>query len=83
MMMLEFLTEDDLLDADKISGIFQSALDGSTSDTPNSREDDDGLSADLLFLEDDIMEDEHEPKVTFSLDEENVDKKSNKPGKTR
>jgi DivIVA domain-containing protein len=80
---LEFLTEDDLLDVDKLRGIFQSALDGSTSDTPNSREDDDGLSADLLFLEDDIMEDEHEPKVTFSLDEENVDKKSNKPGKTR
>ena len=79
---LEFLTEDDLLDVDKLRGIFQSALDGSTSDTPNSREDD-GLSADLLFLEDDIMEDEHEPKVTFSLDEENVDKKSNKPGKTR
>jgi len=79
---LEFLTEDDLLDVDKLRGIFQSALDGSTSDTPNSR-DDDGLSADLLFLEDDIMEDEHEPKVTFSLDEENVDKKSNKPGKTR
>jgi len=80
---LEFLSEDDLLDVDKLRGIFQSALDGSTSDTPNSREDDDGLSADLLFLEDDIMEDEHEPKVTFSLDEENVDKKSNKPGKTR
>jgi len=80
---LEFLTEDDLLDVDKLRGIFQSALDGSTSDTPNSREDDDGLSADLLFLEDDIMEDEHEPKVTFSLDEENVDKKSNKAGKTR
>jgi len=80
---LEFLTEDDLLDVDKLRGIFQSALDGSTSDTPNSREDDDGLSADLLFLEDDIMEDEHEPKVTFSLDEENVEKKSNKPGKTR
>ena len=80
---LEFLTEDDLLDVDKLRGIFQSALDGSTSDTPNSREDDDGLSADLLFLEDDIMEDEHEPKVTFSLNEENVDKKSNKPGKTR
>jgi cell division initiation protein len=80
---LEFLTEDDLLDVDKLRGIFQSALDGSTSDTPNSREDDDGLSADLLFFEDDIMEDEHEPKVTFSLDEENVDKKSNKPGKTR
>ncbi len=80
---LEFLTEDDLLDVDKLRGIFQSALDGSTSDTPNSREDDDGLSADLLFLEDDIMEDEHEPKVTFSLDEENAANKSNKPGKTR
>ena len=80
---LEFLTEDDLLDVDKLRGIFQSALDGSTSDTPNSREDDDGLSADLLFLEDDIMDDEHEPKVTFSLDEENADKKSNKAGKTR
>lgn len=79
---LEFLTEDDLLDVDKLRGIFQSALDGSTSDTPNSREDD-GLSADLLFLEDDIMEDEHEPKVTFSLDEENAANKSNKPGKTR
>ena len=80
---LEFLTEDDLLDVDKLRGIFQSAMDGTTSDTPNSREEDDDLSADLLFLEDDIMEDEHEPKVTFSLDEENADKKSNKAGKTR
>ena len=80
---LEFLTEDDLLDVDKLRGIFQSALDGSTSNTPNNREDDDDLSADLLFLEDDIMDDEHEPEVTFSLDEGNADKKSNKVGKTR
>jgi len=66
---LEFLSEDDILDVDKLRDIFQSALDDSVSDSHNSPEEDDDSSGDLLFLEDVEMEDEHEPEVTFSLDE--------------
>ena len=66
---LEFLSEDDILDVDKLRDVFQSVLDDSVSDSHNSREEDDDSSADLLFLEDVEMEDEHEPEVTFSLDE--------------
>jgi cell division initiation protein len=66
---LEFLSEDDILDVDKLRNVFQSVLDDSVSDSHNSREEDDDSSADLLFLEDVEMEDEHEPEVTFSLDE--------------
>jgi DivIVA domain-containing protein len=77
---LEFLSEDDLLDVDKLRGVFQSVLDDSVSDTPNSRDDDDS-SADLLFLDDDIIEEEHEPKVTFSQEEGNAGKKSKKTKK--
>jgi len=65
---LEFLSEDDILDVDKLRGIFQSVLDEGISDAPESRDGDD-VTADLLFLEDDFLEDEHEPEVTFSLDE--------------
>jgi DivIVA domain-containing protein len=79
---LEFLSEDDILDVDKLRGVFQSVLDESVSDGPNSRDDDD-TSADLLFLEDSIIEDEHEPEVMFSLDEENSGKKSPKKEKTK
>jgi hypothetical protein len=74
---LEFLSEDDILDVDKLRGIFQSVLDEGTSDVHDSREGDD-LTADLLFLDDDdLMQDEHEPEVTFSLDENEADKKQN------
>lgn len=74
---LEFLSEDDILDVDKLRGIFQSVLDEGTSDVHDSREGDD-LTADLLFLyDDDLMQDEHEPEVTFSLDENETDKKQN------
>ena len=79
---LEFLSEEDILDVDKLRGVFQSVLDESVSDGPNSREDDDS-SADLLFLEDSIIEDEHEPEVTFSLDEENSGKKPLKKEKAK
>jgi len=65
---LEFLTEDDILDVDKLRGIFQSVLDEDISDGHQSR-DGEETSADLLFLEDDFIEDEHEPEVTFSLNE--------------
>jgi DivIVA domain-containing protein len=71
---LEFLSEDDILDVDKLRSVFQSVLDSSVSDTPNSREYDDDSSSDLLFLED-ILEDEHEPEVSFSLEEGNGGKK--------
>ena len=74
---LEFLSEDDILDVDKLRGIFQSVLDEGSSDVHDSREGDD-LTADLLFLDDDdLMQDEHEPEVTFSLDENETDKKQN------
>lgn len=73
---LEFLSEDDLLDVDKLRGIFQSVLDDSISDAPNSRDGDDNSSGDLLFLEDDFLEDEHEPEVTFTLEESKTEKKT-------
>ena len=80
---LEFLSEDDILDVEKLRGVFQSVLDESVSDGPNSREDDDDSSADLLFLEDSIIEDEHEPEVTFALDEEISGKKPQIKGKAK
>lgn len=79
---LEFLSEEDILDVDKLRSVFQSVLDGPGGETSSSREDDDS-SADLLFLEDNIIEDEHEPEVTFSLEEESVDKKSKNKEKTQ
>jgi hypothetical protein len=73
---LEFISEDDILDVDKLRDVFQSVLNSSISDTTDSRDDDD-TSADLLFLEDvSLIEDEHEPEVTFSLEEESADIKS-------
>ena len=65
---LEFLSEDDILDVDKLRGIFQSVLDDSVGDAPSSRGDDE-TTADLLFFDDDLMEIEHEPAVTFSIEE--------------
>ena len=78
---LEFLSEDDILDVDKLRDVFQSVLDDSFTDTPSSRDDDDS-SADLLFLEDSSIEDEHEPEVTFSLEEVKTDTAPKKRGKT-
>ena len=66
---LEFLTEDDILDVDKLRGIFQTVLDESVSDSHESRYSDD-VTADLLFLEDDFIDDEPEPKVTLTLGED-------------
>ena len=71
---LEFLSEDDILDVDKLRDIFQSVLDEGLSDAHDSREGDD-VTADLLFLEDDLMADDHEPEVTFSLDDHEPGKK--------
>ncbi len=71
---LEFLSEDDILDVDKLRSIFQSVLDEDVSNGHNSREEDDA-TADLLFLEDYLVEDEHEPEVTISLDENETGKK--------
>ena len=76
---LEFLSEDDILDVDKLRGIFQSVLDDGLSDAHVSREGDD-VSADLLFLEEDFIEDDHEPAVTYGLDENETDNKE-KPRK--
>lgn len=70
---LDFLNEDHILDVDKLRGMFQSVLEDSITDVHDSRGSDDS-SADLLFFEDDFMEDQHEPQVTFSLDENKSDK---------
>jgi len=77
---LEFLSEDDILDVDKLRDVFQSVLDDSISDSPESREDDD-TSADLLFLEDFEIQDEPEPEVTFSLKDDKADTKPKDAGK--
>ena len=69
---LEFLSEDDILDVDRLKDIFQSVLDEGMADAHESREGDE-VSADLLFLDDDLMEDEHEPEVIFSLDDYDTD----------
>lgn len=69
---LEFLSEDDILDVDRLKDIFQSVLDEGMADAPASREGNE-VSADLLFLDDDLMEDEHEPEVIFSLDDYDTD----------
>jgi len=80
---MEFLSEDDILDVDKLRDVFQSVLDDSISNGHNTREgEDDDSSADLLFLEDDdFFEDDHEPEVTFSLEDKKIDKNP-KLGKT-
>jgi predicted nucleic acid-binding Zn-ribbon protein len=75
---LEFLSEDDILDVDKLRDVFQSVLNSSISDTSDSREDNDDVSADLLFLDDSLFEDEHEPEVTFSLEEKSAGTKFQK-----
>ena len=78
---LEFLSEDDILDVDKLRDVFLSVLDDSISDSPDSREDDEP-SADLLFLEDfEIQDEQPEPEVTFSLKGEKTDTKSKDAGK--
>jgi cell division initiation protein len=71
---LEFLSEDDILDVDKLRDIFQSVLDEGVDDGHISC-DVDEETADLLFIEDDLLEDHHEPEVTFSLDVNETDKK--------
>ncbi len=65
---LEFLSEDDILDVDKLRGIFQSVLDEGPDEGHAGHEGEDA-AADLLFLEDDLTADDHEPEVTFSLEE--------------
>ena len=62
------LSEDDILDVDKLRGLYQSILDDTISDAHTNREADDS-SADLLFFDDDLIDDQNEPQVTFSLDE--------------
>ena len=73
---LDFLNEDDILDVDKLRGMFQSVLEDTITDGPDSRGKEDN-SADLLFFDDDFMEDQQEPQVTFSLDENKGDQKTN------
>jgi cell division initiation protein len=68
---LEFLNEDDILDTDKLRNVFQSVLDDEFGESHDSRKGDDE-TADLLFL-DDLLEDEPEPKVIFSMDEKSAD----------
>ena len=42
------------------------------ADAHDSREGEE-VSADLLFLDDDLLEDEHEPEVIFSLEDYDTD----------
>ena len=65
---LDFLNEDHILDVDKLRDMFQSVLDDTVSDSHDSRSADD-TSSDLLFFGDDFIEDQNEPQVTFSEDE--------------
>jgi hypothetical protein len=67
---LEFLSEDDILDVDKLRGVFQSVLDDSLSDAPTSREDEEETASDLLFFDEDLLDDVNEPEVTLSLEKE-------------
>jgi cell division initiation protein len=70
---LEFLSEDDILDVDKLRGIFQSVLDEGPDEGHAGREGEEEV-ADLLFLEEDFIEDGPEPEVTFSLEEHEPDR---------
>ena len=65
---LEFLSEDDIIDVDKLRGVFQSVLDDSLGDAPSGREDEEETASDLLFFDDDLLEDMNEPEVTISLE---------------
>jgi len=72
---LEFLNEDDILDVDKLRNVFQSVLDDEIGDGHRSREGEDDVTADLLFFDDDLLEDEPEPKVSFAMDDKESGKK--------
>ena len=64
---LQFLSEDDILDVDKLRDMFQAVLDDTITDKPPGREGEE-TGADLLFFDETFTEDQHEPQVTFSLD---------------
>jgi len=73
---LEFLNEDDILDVDKLRNVFQSVLNDDLGRGYESRKgEDDDVTAELLFFDDDLLEDEPEPKVSFAVDEKNSDQK--------
>ena len=65
---LEFLSVDHILDVDKLRDMFQTVLDDTISDGHDSRGSEDS-SADLLFFGDDFIDDQQEPQVTFSMEE--------------
>ena len=65
---LEFLSEDHILDVDKLRDMFQSVLDDTISDGHDSRSSEES-SADLLFFGDDFIDDQQEPQVTFTMEE--------------
>jgi cell division initiation protein len=71
---LQFLSEDDILDVDKLRDMFQAVLDDTITDGPSGRHGEDS-SADLLFFDEAFTEDQHEPQVTFSLDQNKNDTK--------
>jgi cell division initiation protein len=78
---LDFLSEDDILDVDKLRGVFQSVLDDSVGEEPDSRADAADSGGELLFFDDTDIEVEPEPEVTFSVDEEETGKKTEKKKK--
>jgi len=72
---LEFLNEDDILDVDKLRSVFQSVLDAEAGGSHESRQGEDDVTTDLLFFDDDLLEDEPEPKVSFAMDDQEAGKK--------
>jgi len=72
---LEFLNEDDILDVDKLRNVFQSVLDDEVGGGYKSREGENDETADLLFFDDDLLEDEPEPIVSFAMDDKETGKK--------
>ena len=72
---LEFLNEDDILDVDKLRNVFQSVLDDEVGGGYKSRGGENDETADLLFFDDDLLEDEPEPIVSFVMDDKETGKK--------
>ena len=72
---LEFLNEDDILDVDKLRNVFQSVLDDEVGGGYKSRGGENDETADLLFFDDDLLEDEPEPIVSFAMDDKETGKK--------
>jgi DivIVA domain-containing protein len=68
--------EEDILDEDKLRDLFASIMDDDISAEEASTDDDSGLLAGV-----DMTEDDHEPEVTFILDDALIEEPDNEPDK--